>query len=72
MTSCLLISGVGFIKRTAIAATKPDIIVEFDGNIGYTITTVATLRTVKAVFTLGNEFDLDPGTDRVATVSLMY
>ena len=64
-------SDVGFIKRTAIVATKPDIHVEIDGD-NYVITTIATLKTIKAKFELKQEFDLDPGTDRVATVRFAF
>jgi hypothetical protein len=62
------ISDVGFIKRTALAATKPDIIVDVNGE-NYTITTIATLKTLKVNFDLGKQFETDPGTDRICKVS---
>ena len=55
------------IKRKAINATTPDIIVEVDGD-NYTISTVTSLKTVKISFTLGKEYEADPGTDRKAKV----
>lgn len=57
---------VGFITRKALTATKPDINVEVDGD-HYVITTIATLKTIKADFKLGQTFKLDPGTGREAT-----
>ena len=50
-----------------IAATKPDITVEADGD-NYTFTTHTTLKTIKIAFTLGQEYEADPGTDRTAKV----
>ena len=61
------IAGVGLIKRNVIAHTKPDITVEVDGD-SYTVTTHTTLKTIKIAFTLGQEYEADPGTDRVAKV----
>ena len=58
---------VGFITRKALTATKPDIHVEVNGD-HYVITTIATLKTIKADFKLGQTFKLDPGTGREATV----
>ena len=55
------------IKRNVIAATKPDITVEVAGDT-YTFTTHTTLKTVKVTFTLGQEYEADPGTDRIAKV----
>lgn len=60
-------SDVGFITRKALTATKPDIQVEVNGD-HYVITTIATLKTIKADFKLGQTFKLDPGTGREATV----
>jgi hypothetical protein len=40
---------VGFLKRKIIAATKPDIIVEVNGN-DYVITTVTNIRTIRCRF----------------------
>ena len=51
-----------------MAATKPDIIVEVNGD-NYTITTVATLKTLKVNFDLGKQFETDPGTDKIVKVS---
>ena len=62
-----IILDVGMIKRNVIAATKPDITVEADGD-SYTFTTHTALKTVKISFTLGQEYEADPGTDRVAKV----
>jgi hypothetical protein len=50
-----------------IAATKPDVVVEVDGD-NYTFTTITTLKTIKISFTLGQEYEADPGTDRTAKV----
>ena len=44
--------------------------VEVDGD-HYIITTIATLKTIKADFRLGQTFRLDPGTGREATVLLV-
>ena len=55
------------IKRNVVAATKPDITIEVDGD-HYTVTTHTTLKNIKIAFTLGQEYEADPGTDRVAKV----
>jgi hypothetical protein len=57
------------IKRNVIGATKPDITIEADGD-HYTVTTHTTLKTIKIAFTLGQEYEADPGTDRVAKVRI--
>ena len=56
--------------RSIVAATKPDIIIEVDGD-NLTITTVTALKTIKVSFTLGQEYEADPGTDKTSTVSLV-
>ncbi len=53
------------VKRKLIAATKPDIIVEVNGD-NYHIKTVTAVKTVEISFTLGQEYEADPGTDRKA------
>jgi len=53
-----------------IAATKPDVVVEVDGD-NYTFTTITTLKTIKISFTLGQEYEADPGTDRTAKVKYL-
>ena len=55
--------------RTIVAATKPDIIIEADGDV-YTITTVTALKTIKVTFTLGQEYEADPGTEKKTKVRL--
>ncbi|MTJ09984.1 lipocalin/fatty-acid binding family protein [Anabaena sp. UHCC 0204] len=55
---------VGMITRTVLAKTTPDMIVEIDGD-NFTITTVTNLKTIKISFTLGKEYDCDPGTNKV-------
>ena len=54
--------------RNIITRTKPDITVEADGD-NYTFTTHTTLKTVVIKFTLGQEYDADHGTGRVARVT---
>ena len=63
----LICLDVGMIKRNVIAATKPDITVEADGDT-YTFTTHTALKTIKITFTLGQEYEADPGTDKIAKV----
>ena len=55
---------IGMLKRKLIAASKPDMIVEVDGN-RYTVTTILKLKTLKIAFTLGQVYEADPGTDRI-------
>ena len=55
---------IGMIKRNVIAKTRPDMIVEIDGD-NFTVTTITTLKTIKISFTLGKEYQCDPGTDKV-------
>jgi hypothetical protein len=55
---------VGMIIRNVLASTKPDMIVEVDGN-NFTITTITSLKTIKMSFTLGKEYQSDPGTNKV-------
>ena len=54
-------------KRSIIAATKPDIIIENDGD-NYTVTTVTSIKTIKISFTLGQQYEADPGTDKKSKV----
>ncbi|CAB4057761.1 unnamed protein product [Lepeophtheirus salmonis] len=58
-------SGVGTIHRMAITKSKPDIVVECSGD-NYTFTTKTALKDIKISFTLGQEYECDPGTGRVA------
>ena len=62
-----IILDVGMIKRNVIASTKPDMIIEIDGD-NYTVTTITSLKTIKISFTLGKEYEADPGTDKKSTV----
>jgi hypothetical protein len=55
--------------RSIVAATKPDIIIEVDGD-HYTITTVTALKTINVSFTLGQEYETDPGTEKKTTVGI--
>jgi hypothetical protein len=55
------------LKRNIIAATKPDITIEVSGD-HYTVTTHTTIKDVKIAFTLGQEYEADPGTDKKAKV----
>ena len=55
------------IKRNLITSTKPDIVIEADGD-NYTVTTITSLKTIKISFTLGKEYEADPGTDKTSTV----
>ncbi|HAN74038.1 MAG TPA: hypothetical protein DCQ63_06915 [Planktothrix sp. UBA8402] len=55
---------IGMLKRNVLASTKPDIVVEVDGD-QFTITTITKLKTIKMSFTLGKEYEHDPGTDKV-------
>ena len=55
---------VGMIIRNVLASTKPDIVVEIDGD-NFTITTVTSLKTIKMSFTLGKEYESDPGTNKI-------
>ena len=59
------------IKRNVIASTKPDMIIEIDGD-NYTVTTVTSLKTIKISFTLGKEYEADPGTDKKSTVMFYF
>ena len=61
---------VGMIKRNVIASTKPDIVIEATGD-NYTVTTITSLKTIKISFTLGQEYEADPGTDKTSTVSIV-
>ena len=63
-----IVAGVGLVKRGLIACTKPDITVEIDGD-NYTVTTHTSLRTIVIKFTLGQEYEADPGTDKLAKVT---
>ena len=58
------------IKRNVIACTKPDITVEISGD-SYTVTTHTTLKTITISFTLGQEYEADPGTDRLTKVIML-
>lgn len=62
----LKVEDVGMIKRNVLASTKPDIIVEVDGD-QFTITTITSLKTIKMIFTLGQEYEYDPGIDKMDT-----
>ncbi len=53
------------VKRKLVAATSPDILVEVNGDT-YNIKTVTSVKTVEVTFTLGKEYEADPGTDRTA------
>jgi hypothetical protein len=59
------------IKRNLIAATKPDILIEADGD-NYTVSTITSVKTIKISFTLGKEYEADPGTDKVSTVNTFF
>jgi hypothetical protein len=58
------------IKRNVISATKPDIVIEVNGN-NYTVTTITSLKTIAISFTLGQEYEADPGTDKKANVTIL-
>ena len=58
---------VGLMLRSIVAATKPDIIIEADGD-NLTITTVTALKTITVSFTLGQEYEADPGTEKKTKV----
>jgi len=62
-----LISEIGMMMRSIISATKPDIVIENDGN-NYSVTTVTSLKTIKISFTLGQQYEADPGTDKKSKV----
>lgn len=55
---------VGMIKRSVMTKERPDIVVEIDGD-SFTVTTYGKLKTIKISFTLGKEYQCDPGTDKV-------
>ena len=57
--------------RSIVAATKPDIIIEVDGD-NLTITTVTALKTIKVSFTLGQEYEADPGTEKKTRVTNLW
>jgi len=57
---------VGMIQRTAMASTKPDILVDVKED-QITIAEVTTLRTIEVSFRLGQEYKHDPGTGRSAS-----
>ena len=59
------------IKRNVIASTKPDIVIEANGD-NYTVTTITSLKTIKISFTLGKEYEADPGTDKTSTVRAIF
>nr|ACO14989.1 Fatty acid-binding protein, adipocyte [Caligus clemensi] len=61
----LAAAGVGTIHRMAVSKTKPDIVVEVSGD-NYTFTTKTSIKDVKISFTLGQEYECDPGTGRTA------
>ena len=58
---------IGVLKRNIIAATKPDITIEVAGD-HYTVTTHTTIKNVTIAFTLGQQYEADPGTDKKAKV----
>lgn len=61
----LTAAGVGMLKRKVICATSPDIVVAMEDQ-NCTVTTITNLKTIKISFTLGKEYEADPGTDRKA------
>jgi len=56
-------AGVGMMQRKVIAKTSPDILVEVNGN-DVSMTTVTSLKTMVFKYTLGQEYEADPGTGR--------
>ncbi len=56
----ILIPGVD----AALAGAKPDITIEVDGD-NFTVTSLKTIK-----FTLGEEYEADPGTGKVAKVRI--
>jgi hypothetical protein len=54
-------------RRTIVAATKPDITVEVEGD-KYTVSTITTLKTIDVSFTLNQEYEVDPGTEKLTKV----
>merc|ERR1712079_321046 len=60
-----LAAGVGMMKRKIICATSPDIVMEVNWD-EITSTTITSLKTIKISFTLGKEYEADPGTDKKA------
>jgi hypothetical protein len=48
------------LQRNVLATTKPDIIIENAGNV-YTVTSIISLKAIKITFTLGTQYEADPG-----------
>jgi hypothetical protein len=48
------------LQRNVLATTKPDIIIENAGNV-YSVTSITSLKAIKITFTLGTQYEADPG-----------
>ena len=59
---------MGIIKRKTISSTKPDILVEVDGD-NFIVTTI-TIKTIVEKFRLGEVYESDPGTGRYLVATL--
>lgn len=60
------------IQKKAVASTKPDIIIDIMEDGSTTIEEVATVKTTKMSFRLGEEYQHDPGTGKnIAYVAVM-
>lgn len=55
---------LGMIKRSVMKKERPDISVGIDGD-NFTVTIHEKLKTIKISFTLGKEYQCDPGTGKV-------
>ena len=62
------ITGLGMIKRKMLAGTQPNITITIDGN-KCTIVTKITVKTITLSFTLGEEYEADPGTGETKKVN---
>jgi hypothetical protein len=56
------------LQRNVVAATKPDILIEINGD-NYTVSTITSLKTIKISFTIGQQYEADPGTGKKSNVT---
>ena len=54
-------TGIGILRRKALAVTKPTVEISVDGN-NVTLVTKITVKTIILTLTLGEAYEHDPGT----------
>jgi len=64
---CLNNVGIGTIKSALITKTSPDVTIEVTGY-HFKIVTHTTMKTITVEFNLGQEYEADPGTDKLKKV----